>query len=366
MAYKANSDRVLFITASLIAIFGVVMVYSASSALAADQHGSDSHFFLRQLIFAILGFGAMLLLMNVDYHFWQRKTVLGIVLILCFVSLALVFGQPKINGAQRWLRYGNLPSLQPSEFAKLGMIMFLAAYLQKYEKEINRLWTRLVPCLGVVVGIAVLIIIEPDLGQTICVGLIAAVLLFTAGLGWRYITLAAALSLPVFYFAVVRVPFRWERILSFLNPFHDPLGSGWQILQSLTAVGSGGIFGLGLGASKQKLFFLPYAHSDFIFAVIGEEIGLIGTSLVCLAFLVYFLRGVRITLRAPDSFGFYLGLGITLMVVLQSFINISMVLALLPTKGIALPFISQGGSSLLLNLVATGILLNISHHSEKA
>jgi cell division protein FtsW len=172
--------------------------------------------------------------------------------------------------------------------------------------------------------------------------------------------------MPVFYFAVMRVPFRWERILAFLNPFHDPLGAGWQILQSLTAVGSGGVFGLGLGASKQKLFFLPYAHSDFIFAVIGEEIGLVGTCLVSLAFLVYFLRGLRITLRAPDSFGYYLGLGITLMVVIQAFINISMVLALLPTKGIALPFISQGGSSLLLNLAATGILLNISHHSEKA
>jgi cell division protein FtsW len=168
------------------------------------------------------------------------------------------------------------------------------------------------------------------------------------------------------YFFVIQVPFRLERIKSFLNPFHDPLGSGWQISQSLTAVGSGGFAGLGLGASKQKLFFLPEPSSDFIFAVIGEELGLIGTSLVAIAFLIFFYRGIRIILRSQDRFGFYLGLGITLMVVLQGFINISMVLAMMPTKGIALPFISQGGSSILLNLLAVGVLLNLSHHNKLA
>jgi cell division protein FtsW len=162
------------------------------------------------------------------------------------------------------------------------------------------------------------------------------------------------------------VPFRWERMKAFLNPFHDPLGAGWQISQSLTAVGSGGFTGLGLGASKQKLFFLPEASSDFIFAVIGEELGLLGTCLVTFAFLIFFYRGIRIVLRSPDRFGFYLGLGITLMVVLQGFINISMVLAMMPTKGIALPFMSQGGSSLLLNMLATGMLLNLSHHNRLA
>ncbi|MBM3791508.1 MAG: stage V sporulation protein E, partial [Acidobacteria bacterium] len=174
-----------------------------------------------------------------------------------------------------------------------------------------------------------------------------------------------ALALPAFYFGVIRVPFRWDRVQTFLDPMHDPFGSGWQISQSLTAVGSGGIFGLGLGAGKQKLFFLPEAHSDFIFAIIGEEIGLIGAALTCAAFLVFFFRGIRIALRAPDRFGFYLGLGITLMVVVQAFINVSSVLALMPTKGTALPFMSQGGTALLMNLLASGILLNISHCSGR-
>jgi cell division protein FtsW len=277
-----------------------------------------------------------------------------------------VLTQEKVNGAHRWVRFGTFVSFQPSEIAKLVMLMFVAWFLQKYESEINQPVRRLLP-FGLVISLfAWLVYIEPDLGQALCIIMIAGILLYVAGLAWQYLAAAALMAAPIFYFFVVRVPFRWERIQSFINPFHDPLGSGWQISQSLIAVGSGGPTGLGLGASKQKLFFLPEASSDFIFAVIGEELGLIGTCLVSLAFLVFFYRGMRIILRSPDRFGFYLGLGITLMVVLQGFINISMVLALMPTKGIALPFISQGGSSLLLNLLATGVLLNLSHHNKLA
>jgi cell division protein FtsW len=366
MAYKARSDRTLFIVTSLLTVFGVIMVYNASSAMASDQHGMSSYYFLKQIVFAVIGFGLMILLMNVGYHFWQRKTSLVVLFLLGVVGLAAVFAMPEVNGAHRWLRYGGLISFQPSEFAKLSVVIFTAAFLHKYEKEMNRWWSRLLPFLGVVMLIAGLIAAEPDLGQAICIVFIVSFLLFIGGLSWKYVGLLGALSLPVFYFMVMRVPFRWERIISYFHPFHDPLGASWQILQSLTAVGSGGIFGLGFGASKQKGYFLPEPHSDFIFAVIGEEIGLVGTTLVCLTFLVYFLRGIRTTLRAPDSFGHYLALGITLMIVVQALINISMVLALLPTKGIALPFISQGGSSLLISLAATGILLNISHYAEKA
>jgi len=364
MAYKPSNDKILFITTGLLTIFGLVMVYSASSVAASSQHGMSSYFFIRQLVYAGIGFALLMLLMNLDYHVWQRPRIIVAVLCVCALALAFVLTQPEVNGAHRWLRYGGLISFQPSEVAKLAVIIFVAAYLQRHESEINEPVRGLLP-FGLVIGLfAGLIAVEPDLGQAICLCLIAGVLLFAAGVSWRYIAGAALLSLPVFYFFVLRVPFRLERVRSFLNPFHDPLGSGWQISQSLTAVGSGGFTGLGLGGSKQKLFFLPEASSDFIFAVIGEELGLIGTFFVTMAFLVFFYRGMRIILRSPDRFGFYLGLGITLMVVLQGFINISMVLAMMPTKGIALPFISQGGSSLLLNLLATGVLLNLSRHER--
>lgn len=365
MAYKATSDRWLFITATLLTVFGLVMVYSASSALATSKHGMSSYFFLRQAAWASLGYILMLALMNLDYHFWQQKSVIRWLLVLTVVGLLLVFTQPAINGSHRWLRYGAL-SFQPSEIAKLVLLVFIAAYLHKHESDINRFSRRLLPCLAVVGLVAGLIAAEPDLGQAVCVGIITVMVLFTAGLSWRYITGAACISAPLLYLAVVLVPYRLERIETFLNPFADPLGSGWQISQSLTAIGSGGMWGLGLGASRQKLFFLPEAHRDFIYSVIGEELGLFGSSFVLLGFSFYLFRGIRIVLRAPDRFGFYLALGATLMVVVQAFVNISMALAMMPTKGIALPFFSQGGSSLLLNLVATGLLLNISHHSERA
>jgi len=307
----------------------------------------------------------MLALMNRDYHFWQQDKVVGLLLILSAGSLLLVFTQPRINAAHRWLRYGSFISFQPSEIAKLVFLVFMAAFLHKYGDEINQPVKRLLPCLLVLGLFGGLIAAEPDLGQAVTLALIVIVILFVAGISWKSLAGMALLSAPAVCLAIVSMPYRGERIKAFLNPFHDPLGTGWQISQSLTAVGSGGPWGLGLGASRQKLFFLPEAHSDFIFAVIGEELGLMGAGFVALAFLLFFYRGIKIALRAPDRFGFYLGLGITLMVAIQAFINISMVLAMIPTKGIALPFISQGGSSLLLNLVATGLLLNIAHYAEE-
>ncbi len=366
MAYKPSSDKILFFTAGFLTIFGLVMVYSASSIMASSQHGMSSYFFLRQLTHGCVGFLFLVFMMKTDYHIWQKPKAIFVMLVICFLTLALVLTQPRVNGAHRWLRLGSYFSFQPSEVAKLVVLIFVAWFLQRYESEINQPIRRLLP-FGIVIGLfAGLIAIEPDLGQALCLCMIAGIMLYVAGLAWQYLAGAALMAVPVFYFFVVRVPFRWERIKAFLNPFQDPLGSGWQISQSLIAVGSGGFSGLGFGASKQKLFFLPEASSDFIFAVIGEELGLVGTCLVALAFLIFFYRGMRITLRSPDRFGFYMGLGITLMVVLQGFINISMVLAMMPTKGIALPFMSQGGSSLLLNLLATGVLLNLSHKNKLA
>jgi cell division protein FtsW len=362
VAYRAGSDRTLLVVTSVMTIFGLLMVYNASAVMASTKLGSSSYYFLRQLGFAAFGYLFMILLMNVDYHVWQKPKVLAILLVLSVAGLLVVFTQPKINGAQRWLR-GPM-SFQPSEVAKLVLLMFLAAYLHRHASEINQFSRRLVPCMAVVLTFVGLIAIEPDLGQAICIVAMTVVLLFVSGLSWLYLGSAALLAAPAFYFFVYRVPFRWGRLMAFLDPGMDPLGAGWQITQSLTAIGSGGLFGTGLGGSKQKLFFLPYAHSDFIFAIIGEEIGLVGTLLVTALFLVFFYRGMKISLKAADKFGFYLALGITSMVTVQSLINISMVLSLLPTKGIALPFISQGGSSMLLNLMATGVLLNISQNSE--
>ncbi len=365
MAYRPTSDRILFITATLLTVFGLVMVYSASSTIAASKYGASSHFFVRQLAFAVAGYVMMIALMRTDYRVWERRQkALWWLLAVCLGMLVLVFTQPTVNGAHRWFRYGPL-SFQPSEIAKLAILIFLASYLKKHESEINELRTILLPCLALVGLFAGVIAIEPDLGQAVCVLAITVLLLFIAGLSWAYIAGAALLSIPAFYFGVVCVPYRWERVRVFLNPFHDPLGAGWNVSQSLTAVGNGGILGLGLGDSRQKMFFLPEAHSDFIFAVISEELGLLGAGFVLVLFLIFFYRGLKITFRAPDRFGFYLGMGITLLVVLQALVNISMALSLMPAKGIALPFVSQGGSSLLLNLMATGILLNIAQYGEE-
>lgn len=366
MAYKATSDRPLFIIANLLAIFGLVMVYSASSVIASDKFdGMSGYYFLRQLLWAGMGYLMMGLLMNLDYHHLLKKKLILTLMAGSGVSLLLVFAQPPRNGAHRWLHYGPL-SCQPSEIAKLVLLVFLAWFLHNHVAEINDLKKRLLPLTAVVLSFAGLIAVEPDLGQAVCLAFIAVVILFVAGLRWKYMITAGVAAVPLLGLAIFLFPYRFQRVLAFLDRSRDPLHTGWQITQSLTAVGSGGVLGLGLGAGKQKLFFLPEAPSDFIFAVIGEEIGLVGTVLVSLAFLFYFYRGIKIAFRAPDTFGYYLALGITLMVVMQAFINISMVLALMPTKGIALPFISQGGSSLLLNLMATGILLNISNYAEKA
>jgi|WetSurMetagenome_2_1015567.scaffolds.fasta_scaffold07265_6 cell division protein FtsW len=354
MAYKPASDRVLFFTVGFLTIFGLVMVYSASMSSFA---------FLKQLLYAGIGFILLLFVMNVDYHFWQKPKVIYSLLAISAVTLLFVLTQATVNGSHRWIRHGIL-SFQPSEIAKLIVLIFVAAYLHQHEGEINQPRRGLFPIGAVLLAFAGLIVKEPDYGQALTICMIAGILLFIAGLSWKNMAGITAVAIPAICILLTMHPYHLTRLKAFIDPSVDPLKSGWQINQSLTAIGTGGISGLGLGASRQKLSFLPEAPSDFIFAVIGEEIGLIGTCIVAMAFLIVFYRGIRIALRSPDRFGFYLALGVTLMVVLQGFINMSMVLSMMPTKGIALPFMSQGGSSMLLNLIATGILLNLSHHNK--
>jgi len=363
MAYKASSDRVLFLSTSLLTLFGLIMVYSASSVVASRARDvillfSETAAARGHWLHPAAGSDECRL------PFLQNEKVIRSLIFLSLAALVLVLMGPKINGAHRWFRYGPLISFQPSEIAKLVLLAFMAAYLHKHESEINEPWNRLCPCLLVVGLFTALIGIEPDLGQALCMVFIAAVLLYLAGLSWRYIAGAAVLALPAFYFFCCAGGIQMGSDPRFPRSVPGPAGFGMADISIVDSGGERGLWGVGLGASKQKLFFLPEASSDFIFAVIGEEIGLLGTSLIVLGFLIFFYRGMKITLRAPDRFGFYFGLGITLMVVLQGFINISMVLAMIPTKGIALPFISQGGSSLLLNLAAAGVLLNISHHAK--
>jgi cell division protein FtsW len=276
--------------------------------------------------------------------------------------LVVVFFFAEIRNTHRWIQFPHL-SFQPSELAKLALIFFLAYFLEKRKGQINNLQFTLAPVAIVLGVLTALIVKEPDFGTAVAMLLTACVLLFVAGLNIRWYAIPAVLTVPVFYYLVYLEPYRWSRIMAFLDPSAN-LAASWQIRQALLSVGSGGIFGLGYMEGKNKLFFLPDGHTDFIFAVVGEELGLIGACAVLLMFLVFLWRGLRTSAKAPDTFGFYLALGITMMVSIQAFINMSVVLALVPTKGIALPFLSYGGSSFVLMLAAVGILLNVSQQSS--
>lgn len=362
MAQKLSPDKLLFLVTVLLALFGVVMVNSASSVLSTKYYGPFSYLFLRQFVYTFAGLITMWFVMKIDYRHYDKRLLIFSGLGLCFWLLIAVLFQSKSNNVHRWLHIGSV-AFQPSEITKLVVILFLASYLRKWDGEINEFWRVLVPCLAIVCALAGLILAEPDLGTASSLVVISLIVLFSAGLRWRYLLTLLTLSAPIVVLIISRNVYQKNRILSFLSN-DDPLGMSYQIRQSLIAIGSGGLTGLGLGEGKQKLFFLPQPHSDFIFSIIGEELGLIGTLTIVLGFALFFWRGMRTVLRVPDKFGFYLALGLTLMIVVQGLINISVVLQLMPTKGIPLPFISMGGSSVLVNLVAAGILLNVSQHSR--
>jgi cell division protein FtsW len=317
----------------------------------------------------------MFWLMNLDYRRLRQPAVIFSGLALVLLLLVAVFLVDRAHATHRWIRLGPA-SIQPSEFAKLVVIFYLAWFLEMRRKAaaglaqervsagINNWKHTLAPALGPVLFLTVLVLLEPDLGTSLEISLVAIAMMFVAGLSGTYVLGAGIAALPALYLLIARVPYRSMRVMSFLNPDADPQGSGFQLLQSLIAVGSGGLFGVGLMESKQKLFYLPEAHTDFIYAVLCEELGFIGGAIVLALFAVYGWRGIRAALRAPDDFGRLTALGITAMVVSQALINLGVVLGMMPTKGIPLPFISYGGSSLLVMLLATGVLLNISQQTE--
>ena len=362
MARKLKSDKLLFVATLLLVCTGVVMVYSASAVMALERWQQPYLFLVKQLAWAIMGLAVMPIIMRIDYRNYRQPAVIWVGLAVALLTLVAVLFAPTRNGATRWLAIGPL-GIQPSELAKITIIIFMAALLERRMERIDDV-RSLLP-IGVVLGAIVgLILLEPDLGTAICVVTIAAVMVFSAGINYHYVVGLVLAGVPALYFVIAASEYRRRRVMAFLDPWADPLGDGWQMIQSMIAVGTGGVFGRGLMGGVQKLFYLPEPHNDFIYSVIGEELGLIGTSLVLACFCVITWRGLRTAVRAPDRFGAFLAIGLTTMVAFQAFFNISVVLGLLPTKGIPLPFVSAGGSSLLINLIGMGILLNVSQHAS--
>ena len=363
MPRKLSPDVWLFGLVVALASIGVVMVYSASAIVAAERFGDPLFFLKKQLFWAVLGMACLWGAMRLDYRRLERLVVP--LLVLSFVLLVLVlvppFGQA-INGTRRWFRVASF-SFQPVELAKLSLVIYLAAFLTRRQEAVRSFTQGLLPLLMVAGGMAALTILQPDLGNSVTLVLLTLALAYLAGARGVHMAAIAGAALPVVAVLIAMKPYRWRRMVAFMNPWDDPQGSGFQIIQSFLALGSGGVFGRGLGESKQKLFYLPEPYTDFIFAIIGEELGLIGGVAVVVLFALLIWRGLRVGLHAPDAFGGYLALGLTLMLAFQTLVNLGVVMGALPTKGLPLPFISFGGSALLTTMFAAGVLLNISQHS---
>ncbi|PYS69557.1 MAG: putative lipid II flippase FtsW [Acidobacteria bacterium] len=363
MARKLAPDKWLFAATIGLALFGVVMVYSASALMAEKDNGSQYYYVLKQGVWVAIGFVVLLLTMQFNYQQLKSRRVVYGLLLVTTIALISVFAFSSSNGAHRWIKL-RVFSVQPSELSKLALTIFLAYFLEKRAGEEGDFWRTFVPCGIVTCWLAGLIILEPDLGTALMLMLIFSVVIYTAGARVLHLAMAAAPALLGLAGLLIFVPWRLKRLITFLDPWADPQGGGFQVVQSLIAVGSGGPNGLGFAQGKQKMLFLPFAHSDFIFAVVGEELGLVGSLAVVAVFALFLWRGIRTALLAPDRFGMLLSLGIVTSIVAQALFNISVVLSLVPTKGIPLPFISYGGSSLVPTLAAVGILLNVSQHAS--
>jgi cell division protein FtsW len=363
MARTLKSDKLLFWATLLLVSLSVVMVYSASAVPALDRYQAPYYFLQKQIAWAAIGLVLLLAVMRLDYHTYQRPALIWMLLGVTVVALLAVFLFAPRNNTQRWLTVAGV-SVQPSELAKLVAIFFAAALLDRRMHRVNEVAYALVPIALVTFVLAGLIFKEPDFGTAAVLVMVVGAIVFAAGLSYRYLVGAGLLLLPLAMLLVWQADYRRRRLLIFLDPWQDPLGDGYQIIQSWIAVGSGGLMGRGLMGGVQKLYYLPEAHTDFIYAVIGEELGLIGTTVILACFAVIAWRGLRASLLAPDRFGSLLAIGLTMMVALQALVNVSVVIGLLPTKGIPLPFVSNGGSSLVVNLAAMGILLNISQQSS--
>ena len=363
MAKRVSVDRWMFTVTCVLVFIGLVMIFSASAVMAKERFGSPYEFLLKQLLWAVAGLAVMIAAMKIDYKRQQHPALVFTLLGFTTLFLISVFFLDRAHGTHRWFRIGPI-SFQPSELAKPALILFLAWFLENKTKNMDDWRNTLLPAIVPTVVFLGLIVFQPDLGTAIACAGITACILFVAGIRLRYFGYAFAASIVPLYFLIFHVSYRKDRILAFLNPYADPQGRGFHMIQSLIAVSTGGITGLGLMEGKQKLFYLPEPHTDFIFAVTAEELGLVGALAVVVLFAIFLWRGTRAALRTQDNFGRFLAVGITSMIVLQAFINISVVLGLMPTKGIPLPFVSYGGSSLFVTLACVGVLLNITKQAE--
>ncbi len=361
MARKLASDKVLFAALVALSLFGCVMIYSASAVSAGETLGNPYRYLVKQIAALLVGGFAAFVVYRTDYHFFSRPSVVygtyGGSLLLCVAAL---FHSP-INAARRWISLGPF-GLQPSEILKIGLVFLLAYQVSRKQRSSGDAEAAVAPAVLLTALAAATVLAEPDLGTAACYVMLCAVVLWLAGVRARFFWVGAAGLVPLLAALAFSAGYRRARLLSFLNPEADPLGAGFQAIQSLIAVGAGGWTGNGLGGGRQKLFFLPYPHTDFIFAIVGEELGFAGALAVVLCFALVAWRGLRAARRAPDPFAALLASGATAMIVVQAAINVSVVLGLVPTKGIPLPFVSYGGSSLVASWIAGGLILNVSQH----
>ncbi len=361
---KKSPDFSIFFTVLILTGFGLVMVFSASYITSLESRGDAFFFLRRQAFWLILGLVGMLAASSFDY--WKWRKLLPLLLLLNFVLLLLIFVPGvgiEVNQARRWIGLGAF-NVQPAEFSKLVMIIFSAAFLSKKNLDMQNFWHSSFVPLAFMGASFLLILLQPDLGTALALALVTLTIIFSAGIPWKHLTALMAAGVPFVFYLMLSEPYRIRRIFSFLDPWADPLHSGYHIIQSLYALGPGGLFGVGLGRSRQKLYYLPEPQNDFIFAIIGEELGFLGAVTIMLLFFILIWRGFKTSLLAPDNFGSLLAVGITTMVAVQVLINVGVVTGSIPITGINLPFISAGGSSLFFTMVAMGILMNISRHSR--
>lgn len=365
-----NSKGIIIPVTALI-IIGIVMVYSSTALMSTEKYGNGFHFIWRHLLIIVIGFLTMFSLARVNYQ--KLRGFVIPLLVLSFVLLLLVF-VPEIgvsagqgSSVKRWIRLWP-STFQPSELAKITMVLFLADYMSRNASRMKSLRYGIIIPISVLVIFQGIILLQPDFGAVASLGILTITLLFIGGVRWNYIAGLALLSLPVIYKLVWSVSYRKDRILSFLDPWEYPLDKGFQLVQSFIAFGRGGLTGVGIGASKQKLFYLPELHTDFIFSLIGEETGIIGVTVVLCFFIWFFIKGIKIAQQTDDQFGYYLAIGLTMMIVNQALINFAVAVGAMPTKGLPLPFISYGGSAALINMAAVGILISIlkSHVLQSA